>query len=208
MLSMQTWVKLTTSKQCIRRSAFGVLQNTPATRIPLFLSSLVSGSVKTLRADTCKYRLQLCKIEKSKIPKLCHNKGFRYLITEIQVSVHSRNYFSFAATFPSRTLQGQVNRLKIPLLSAHSLEIIKYWHKNQSYFKLKEPFLCNLPLSNFDLTKTRFFGRFLKFTTSLGICSSENMSNFTSKNPHLVHVLATQDYIHWNKQCFFCDSVK
>ena len=39
--------------------------------------------VHNLRATTCKYHLQLCKIEKSKIPKLCHNKGFRYLITEI-----------------------------------------------------------------------------------------------------------------------------
>ena len=37
-----------------------------------------------LRAATCKYHLQLCKIKKSKIPKLCHNKGFRYLITEIK----------------------------------------------------------------------------------------------------------------------------
>ena len=79
-----------------------------------------------LRAATCKYHLQLCKIEKSKILKLCHNKGFRSLITEILVSVHSRKYFSVAATFPSRTLQGQANRLKIPLLYAHSLEIIKY----------------------------------------------------------------------------------
>ena len=80
----------------------------------------------SLRAATCKYQLQLCKIEKSKILKLCHNKGFRSLITEILVSVHSRKYFSFAATFPSRTLQGQANHLKIPLLYAHSLEIIKY----------------------------------------------------------------------------------
>ena len=79
-----------------------------------------------LRAATCKYHLQLCKIEKSKIVKLCHNKGFRSLIIEILVSVHSRKYFSFAATFPSRTLQGQANRLKIPLLYAHSLEVIKY----------------------------------------------------------------------------------
>ena len=79
-----------------------------------------------LRAATCKYHLQLCKIEKSKILKLCHNKGFRSLITEILVSVRSRKYFSVAATFPSRTLQGQANRLKIPLLYAHSLEIIKY----------------------------------------------------------------------------------
>lgn len=38
---------------------------------------------RILRAATYKYHLQLCKIEKSKIPKLCHNKGFRYLITEI-----------------------------------------------------------------------------------------------------------------------------
>ena len=79
-----------------------------------------------LRAATCKYHLQLCKIEKSKIVKLCHNKGFRSLIIEILVSVHSRKYFSFAATFPSRPLQGQANRLKIPLLYAHSLEVIKY----------------------------------------------------------------------------------
>ena len=28
------------------------------------------------------------------------------------------------------------------------------------------------------------------------------------QNPHLVHGLATQDYIHWNKKCLFCDSVK
>ena len=79
-----------------------------------------------LRAATCKYHLQLCKIEKSKIPKLCHNKGLRYLITQIPVSIHSRKYFSFAVTFPSRTLQGQANRLKITLLFAHCLEIIKY----------------------------------------------------------------------------------
>ena len=64
-----------------------------------------------LRAATCKYHLQLCKIEKSKILKLCHNKGFRSLITDILVSVHSRKYFSVAATFPSWTLQGQANRL-------------------------------------------------------------------------------------------------
>ena len=36
-----------------------------------------------LRAATPKYHLHLCKIEKSKILKLCHNKGFRYLITEM-----------------------------------------------------------------------------------------------------------------------------
>ena len=79
-----------------------------------------------LRAATCKYHLQLYKIEKSKILKLCHTNGFWSLITEILVSVHSRKYFSVAATFPSRTLQGQANRLKIPLLYAHSLEIVKY----------------------------------------------------------------------------------
>ena len=61
-------------------------------------------SYKLLRAPACKYHLQLCKIEKSKIVKLCHNKGFRSLITEILVLVHSSKYFSFAATFPSRTL--------------------------------------------------------------------------------------------------------
>ena len=54
------------------------------------------------------------------------NKGFWYLISVMLVSIHSRKYFSFAATFPSRTLQGQANRLKIPLLFAHCLEIIKY----------------------------------------------------------------------------------
>ena len=58
----------------------------------------------SLRAPACKYHLQLCKIEKSKIVKLCHNKGFRSLITEILLLVHSSKYFSFAATFPSRTL--------------------------------------------------------------------------------------------------------
>ena len=83
------------------------------------------GPSQVLRAATCKYHLQLCKIEKSKIPKLCHNKGFRYLITEILVSIHSLNFFSFAATFPSRTFQWQANRLKIPLLFAHCLEIKK-----------------------------------------------------------------------------------
>ena len=79
-----------------------------------------------LTAATCKYHLQLCKIEKSKIVKLCHNKGFRSLITKILVSVHSCKYFSIAATFPSRTLQVQANRLKIPLLYDHSLEVIIY----------------------------------------------------------------------------------
>ena len=90
------------------------------------IDSEVNHELGLLRAATRKYHLQLCKIEKSKIPKLCHNKGFRSVIAEILVSVHSRKYFSFAATFPSRTIQGQANRLKIPLLYAHSLEIIKY----------------------------------------------------------------------------------
>ena len=84
------------------------------------------GVGAVLRAATCKYHLQLCKRQKSKIPKLCHNKDFRYFITEILVSVHSCKYFSFAATFASRTLQGQANRLKIPLLFAHCVEIIQY----------------------------------------------------------------------------------
>ena len=83
--------------------------------------SITLSSKEQLRAATCKYHLQLCKIEKAKIGKLCHNKGFRSLIAEILVSVHSRKYFSFAATFPTRTPQGQANRLKILLLYAHSL---------------------------------------------------------------------------------------
>ena len=52
-------------------------------------SSLFDGNLRTIkgvtahvRAATCKYHLQLCKMEKSKIPKLCLNKGFWYLITE------------------------------------------------------------------------------------------------------------------------------
>ena len=44
---------------------------------------VLSSWARHLRAATCKYHLQLCKIEKSKIPKLCHNKGFQYIITEI-----------------------------------------------------------------------------------------------------------------------------
>ena len=53
-----------------------------------------------LRAATRKYHLQLCKIEKSKILKFCHNfEDFRSLITEILVSVHSRKYVFLLGDF-------------------------------------------------------------------------------------------------------------
>ena len=104
-------------------NSVGALSSYPVKQMTSFYHDYIINSVLRafwlfsamiyLRAATCKCHLQLCKIEKSKILKLCHNKVFRYLITEILVSVHSREYFSFAATFPSRMLQGQANRLKI-----------------------------------------------------------------------------------------------
>ena len=46
-------------------------------------SKKITEKARALRVASSKYHLQLCKIEKSKILKLCHNKGFWYLITEI-----------------------------------------------------------------------------------------------------------------------------
>ena len=53
----------------------------------------------TLRASPRIFRLQPCRIEKSKIAKLCRDKGLLKSFTEIYVSVCLDKYFTGTATF-------------------------------------------------------------------------------------------------------------
>ena len=61
----------------------------------LVICQLSVNSIQTgpLRATFCKYHGQLCKMEKSKSPKLCHNKALWKLFQKLQDSVRLTLYF-------------------------------------------------------------------------------------------------------------------
>ena len=63
-----------------------------------------SLSYALLRAALCNFHLGPCKIEKSKIAKLCHNKGLPKPFIKIQVLIYSGRYFTVTATLSFRWL--------------------------------------------------------------------------------------------------------
>ena len=68
--------------------------------------------VLCLRAPLSNFHLRPCKIKKSKIAKLCHNKGLRKPFLEKYVLVCFDNYFTWTATFSVWGLVSEWKRLQ------------------------------------------------------------------------------------------------
>ena len=60
---------------------------------------LLTCSQEFLRAPLSNFHMTLCKKKKSKIAKLCHNKGITKPFLEKYVLVCFDNYFTWTATF-------------------------------------------------------------------------------------------------------------
>ena len=73
---------------------------------------LLTCSQKFLRAPLSNFHMRLCKIKKSKIAKLCHNKGLPKPFLEKYVLVCFDNYFTWTATFSVWGLVSEWKRLQ------------------------------------------------------------------------------------------------
>ena len=78
---------------------------------------------KSLRAAVRKYRLGVCKMKKSKIPKLCQNIGLGKLFLEKSLLVRLDLYFTRTATESVRRLSEQFSRAQDHILLKNRLKI-------------------------------------------------------------------------------------